>query len=60
MPESVPPIEFIVYPLGSSRPVVEFDRLLDLLNYDQLVYLNGLIASRLMSESTGENDDNEN
>ena len=54
------PAEYIVYPQGGARPVVHFKSLVALLNKKQLIYLNGLIASRLISETTGEKNGLEN
>jgi len=55
-------LKFIVYPQGGSRPVIHFDRLVDMLDADQLTYLNALIATRMMGAtvSTGENNGLEN
>lgn len=38
---------FIVYPQGEARPVVVFDRLVDMMTEDQLVYLSGKIAAKM-------------
>lgn len=54
-------LKYIVYPQGGARPVIQFDRLVDMLTKDQLTYLNALIATRMMGAtvSTGEQNESE-
>ena len=52
-------LTYIVYPIGGSNPVVEFNRLVDMLDADQLTYLNSLIAVRMMGGALTTGEQNE-
>ena len=48
-------LKHVVYPIGGSRPVIEFERLLELLDEDQMKFLLGKLAIKLV-ETIGEEE----
>ena len=53
-------IKTAIYPYGASHIVIDFERLVKLLNKDQLLILNGCLAAALLENENGENDGLEN
>lgn len=49
-------INLVVYPQGPARCVIQLDQFVELLTDDQLVYLNGKLASKLIDTLTKEED----